>query len=278
MLTIEQLNVLKSLNELNYTEIKNQIQSINEADLLALDKDELGYLIKSLNDDNRKNVNALAVKIHKTIEKYKSEIERVNKLYSFDRTFSHGNLLIAGVDEVGRGPLAGPIVSAAVILNLNVQDCDLILHINDSKKLSEKVREQLSALIMEKAVAYNISAIDNSLIDSKGIAWSNNEVLKRACEGLKTKPDLVLSDGFPVRQCSFRNKYIIKGDAQSASIACASIIAKVYRDTLMKDFAVKYPMYHFEKNVGYGTEEHVHAIKQHGPCEIHRRSFLNNIL
>lgn len=274
----EQLNALKNLDKFTYTEIKNQVQNINKADLFSLDKDELDYLINTLNSDRRKNVNELAIKIEKKIKKHKYEIERVSKLYNFDRAFSDKNLLIAGVDEVGRGPLAGPIAAAAVILNLDVQDCNLILHINDSKKLSEKVRNQLSAIIKEKAIAYSISAIDNHLIDSKGISWSNNEVLKRACEDLKVKPDLVLSDGFPVKRCGFRNKYIIKGDAQSASIACASIIAKVYRDSLMKDLAVKYPLYHFEKNVGYGTEEHIHAIKQHGPCEIHRMSFLTNIL
>ena len=198
-------------------------------------------------------------------------------MYDFDRSF--GNFkYVAGVDEVGRGPLAGPIVSCAVILDLNVLEDDLILDLKDSKKLSSKKREELSKIIKEKALAYYIAESSNEEIDEKGIAYCNNKVFIEACTSIKIKPELVLSDGYKVRGIDIPNKLVIKGDAKSASIAAASIVAKVYRDNLMKEYAKKYPYYDFEGNAGYGTKKHIDAIKEKGICKIHRKSFLNNIL
>lgn len=240
--------------------------------------DEINQLIFCLQNDKRKNVNAFSTKLANFIQKRNNEINRVKSLYGFDKSYG-GFGYIAGVDEVGRGPLAGPIVGASVVLDLEYKSSrDLILYINDSKKLSEKLRKELSEIIKEKAIACSITALDNVEIDSKGIAWCNNEVFLQSCSSLSVKPNLVLSDGYPIKNINFANEFVIKGDTKSASIACASIIAKVYRDELMYQYAKDYPEYGFEKNVGYGTEEHIKAIKKYGPCKIHRRCFLRNII
>lgn len=198
-------------------------------------------------------------------------------MYEFDKAFGNYKY-VAGVDEVGRGPLAGPIVACSVILDLNVLDEDLILYLNDSKKVKESKREELSEIIKEKAVSYSIAVSSNEEIDEKGIAFSNNKVFLDSCNSLTVKPDLVLSDGYLVKNIQIENKSVIKGDTKSASIAAASIVAKVYRDNLMKKYAEKYPYYDFEKNVGYGTPNHIEALKAYGKCEIHRNSFLTKLL
>ena len=198
-------------------------------------------------------------------------------MYDFDKSFGDFNI-IAGVDEVGRGPLAGPIVSCAVVLDLNVLDEQLLLWINDSKKLNEKKREELAEIIKEKALAYHIASCDSEEIDKIGIGVCNNAVFLEATNSLQIKPDLVLSDGYTIKGIDIPNKSVIKGDTKSANIAAASIVAKVYRDKLMKEYAVKYPYYAFEENVGYGTSKHIDGIKEYGPCKIHRMSFLKNIL
>lgn len=254
--------------KMSLKEIKSFLDSKDEKEQLELSK--------ILIEDQRKNVNVLGQKIANRHKKREEEIRRVRALYDFDRSF--GNIVIAGVDEVGRGPLAGPIVGAAVILNLSCADDELILGINDSKKLSSKKREELAAKIKETALSYEIGVLDNKQIDEKGISWCNNEIFKIACAKLKVKPDLVISDGYAVKGLPFRNNFIIKGDAKSASIACASIIAKVYRDNLMQEYAKEYTKYGFESNVGYGSKDHITAIKENGICAIHRVSFLKNIL
>lgn len=244
----------------------------------SIKKGDINKFIFCLQNDKRKNVNAFSIKLINFIEKHDDEIKRVKSLYDFDKSYGRYDYIV-GVDEVGRGPLAGPIVGASVVLNLEYKNSrDLILYINDSKKLSEKLRKDLSEIIKEKAVSYSIAALDNEQIDSKGIAWCNNEVFLRSCNSLNIKPSLVLSDGYPIKNINFKNEFIIKGDTKSASIACASIIAKVFRDELMCKYAEIYPEYGFERNVGYGTTEHIKAIKKYGTCKIHRRSFLTNII
>ncbi|WP_291632346.1 ribonuclease HII [Clostridium sp.] len=236
-----------------------------------------GNIINLLLQDNRKTVQKLGSKISKKFELKDKEIQRVKKMYEFDRSFGNYKY-VAGVDEVGRGPLAGPIVAAAVILDLKVKDKDLILRANDSKKISIACRKELSYIIKEKALAYKIIEIDNKQIDEKGVGWCNNQVFLDACAGLNIKPDLVLSDGYKIKNFTNLNEFVIKGDTKSVSIACASIIAKVYRDELMVQYHNKYPNYGFDRNVGYGTKEHVLAIKENGIIPIHRKSFLKNIL
>lgn len=264
------------MNTLSYEEVKNFLSEKEKNFYRLNDVEDIKKMLDELQNDNRKSYKQLANKASKIINKYESELLRVNGMYSFDRQYG-SNILIAGVDEVGRGPFAGPIVAAAVILNLKCDNSDIILGINDSKKLNRNLRNELSKIIKEKAVSYSISEIDNHTIDKKGIGWSNNEVFRLSCQSLSVKPDLVLSDGYPIRNFNMRNEFVVKGDTKSASIACASIIAKVYRDNLMIEYAKKYPNYDFEHNVGYGTKEHIAAIKTYGITDIHRRSFLKNI-
>jgi ribonuclease HII len=235
-------------------------------------------IVKILLQDHRKTVQKLGAKISKISELRNNEIRRVKKMYEFDKKFGNYKY-IAGVDEVGRGPLAGPIVAAAVILDLNsIEEKDLILRANDSKKLSITVRKELSVIIKEKALAYKISVMDNNQIDERGVGFCNNQVFIDCCAEISIKPDLVLSDGYKIKNFTNLNEFVIKGDTLSISIACASIIAKVFRDDLMLKYHDKYPNYGFDRNVGYGTREHVLAIKKHGIIPIHRKSFLKNIL
>lgn len=257
-------NRLKDLKH-NYIQIKNQ------AELLQL-------IIHELSLDKRKNVINAGASLKRHIEKQEAEIARVRNMYLFDRSYP-AYKLVAGVDEVGRGPLAGPIAAAAVILRENaLEDEDLILGLNDSKKLSPKQRQEISKIIMEKTLCYRIDILDNNTIDNKGIGWCNNEVLKRAAVGLEFTPELVLSDGYAIKNIEIPNKFVIKGDSKSAAIAAASILAKVYRDKLMEEYSRQYPFYGFEHNSGYGTEAHISGLKAHGPCKLHRMSFLRNIL
>lgn len=263
------------ISSLSYKDIKLYIDKINIFE--EKNNEDIYKLINKLNEDKRKNVKSLAEKIKKELNKIEEEIKRIKKMYNFDKGFGSYKY-VAGVDEVGRGPLAGPIVACAVILDLNALDDDLILYLNDSKKLSEKKREELELIIKEKALAYHISEKTNDDIDNLGIAYCNNQIFIEACTSMNIKPDLILSDGYLIKGINIENKSVIKGDAKSASIAAASILAKVYRDKLMKEYSNEYPYYSFEENVGYGTTKHIRGLKEKGPCKIHRMSFLKNIL
>lgn len=185
-----------------------------------------------------------------------------------------GMKYIAGCDEVGRGPLAGPVLCCAVIMPLN--DGDIIEGVDDSKKLSSKKREKLSEKILERAVAVCICGADPAEIDSINILEATKKCMRECVKGLTTKPDVLLCDALDIETDGVPCVPIIKGDAKSYTIGCASIVAKVCRDKLMEDYAHIYPGYAFEKNKGYGTAEHIQAIKDIGPCAIHRRSFIKN--
>jgi len=262
---------------MTYNEICRFILSIENTENVY-NRSDKAIILNMLLQDNRKTVKKLGSKMCRMLELKEKEIQRVKKMYEFDKNYGNYKY-VAGVDEVGRGPLAGPIVAAAVILDLKCKDNkDLILRANDSKKLSIVCRKELSYIIKEKALAYKITAIDNKQIDEKGIGWCNNQVFLESCNGLTIKPDLVLTDGYRIKNFSSKNEFVIKGDTLSISIACASIIAKVYRDELMLKYHSRYPDYGFDKNVGYGTEEHVTAIKKYGITDIHRKSFLKKIL
>ncbi len=259
---------------MRFNDIKSAIRGFITLNPIVHNEKDYESIYSILSADHRKNVRALGDMIQKSIDNHHHEIERVKAFYDFDK--SYGYEIVAGVDEVGRGPLAGPIVAAAVILPNDSED--LILRINDSKKLSKELREELSEIIKEKAVSYSIAIKNNKEIDERGIGFCNNEIFKEAIEGLSIVPDLVLSDGYTIKEFSFRNEAVIKGDTKSATIACASIIAKVYRDKIMEEYGETYPHYNFDRNVGYGTKEHIEAIISHGSSEIHRESFLRNIL
>ena len=182
-----------------------------------------------------------------------------------------GYKYIAGVDEVGRGPLAGPVVCCAVIMPLD----DIIEGVTDSKKLSEKKREQLAKLIKEKAIAYSIFQIEPEEIDQLNILNAVKKCMTKAVESLGVEPDITLVDGVDTN-LSIKAEYVIKGDLKSYTIGCASILAKVYRDNLMCDYALEFPDYQFEKHKGYGTKTHIEKIKEVGPCKLHRRTFIKN--
>ena len=181
--------------------------------------------------------------------------------------------LIAGIDEAGRGPLAGPVVCACVIMPL--EEDKLIDGINDSKKLTEKKREELYDKIIERAIAYSIVEVDERTIDRINILNATKLGMKRSLDGLKVKPDIVLIDAVKL-DTDLPQDNIIKGDAKSYNIASASILAKVYRDRLMKKLSVKYPQYNFAKHKGYGTKEHIENLKKYGKCELHRETFIKN--
>ena len=185
-----------------------------------------------------------------------------------------GYSVVCGVDEAGRGPLAGPVFAAAVILPENT----MIAGLNDSKKLSEKKRELLYDEIKAKAVAYNVAFATETEIDEINILNATFLAMRRAVDGLQIRPDFALIDGNRTPELNVPARAIIKGDALSASIAAASILAKVERDRLMKILSEKYPEYSLEQHKGYGTKLHVELIKKHGPSAIHRRSFLRKIL
>ena len=185
-----------------------------------------------------------------------------------------GYKLICGVDEAGRGPLAGPVFAAAVILPHNL----VIDGINDSKKLSERKREDLYDKIKTQAIAYNISLATEKEIDKINILNATLLAMKRAVEELKVRPDFVLIDGNKKPDLAIASDTIVKGDSLSVSIAAASILAKVERDKLMNMLSKKYPQYALEKHKGYGTKLHIELIKKYGPSKIHRKSFLKKIL
>ncbi len=187
---------------------------------------------------------------------------------------SQGCSYIAGVDEVGRGPLAGPVVCAAVIMPLG--ETDLIIGVDDSKKLSAKKREELALKIKERALAYTIVEIDEKTIDEINILQATRLGMKRAIESLSITPDTVLTDGNMTMDISLPQRSVVHGDALSYSIGAASIIAKVHRDAMMDEYAKLYPHYDFASNKGYGTAAHIKGIKEFGLCPIHRRTFTKN--
>lgn len=207
------------------------------------------------------------------MKKYEAELVRIEELCSFEKKYSDYSY-ICGVDEVGRGPLAGPVVAGAVILP---KDCR-ILYINDSKKLSAKKREELSAEIQEKALAVGIGLSTQDRIDEINILQATYEAMRKAIASLSVEPSLLLNDAVTIPAVDIPQVAIVKGDARSISIGAASIVAKVYRDRMMEEYDKMYPGYGFASNKGYGSKEHIEALHRMGPCPLHRRSFLKSIL
>ena len=239
--------------------------------LAETDDESLPLVMSLYAGDDRAGVKKVLEGAQKRYDKLLAEKKRIYDLGAYERQYSD-HLYICGIDEVGRGPFAGPVVAGAVILP---KDCD-ILYINDSKKLSEKVRERLYEEIKEKAVSAAVGIVEPSRIDEINILQATYEAMRIAISKLDPKPDLLLNDAVTIPGVDLKQVPIIKGDAKSISIGAASIFAKVTRDRLMLEYDKQYPEYGFAKNVGYGTAEHIAALKKYGPTPIHRRSFIHD--
>lgn len=273
---------------LNGQRIKNMIDlSMSPKEIKTYIKENIevcigkkAEIITILREDKRKTVKDLEAYLIKEEEKFKIKLAHGKAMYDFDKDFSN---LVAGVDEVGRGPLAGPIVGACVLIDYNEpwdKFKEILLDIDDSKKLSHDVRAKLVPEIKKRVKSWAIYMASNKNIDEMGISYCNNAIFLKAIEevGKKAQIEIVLSDGYYVKGCSYKNERVIKGDSKSLAIACASIIAKEFRDDLMKKIHGEFPQYGFLSNVGYGSKEHRDAILKYGVCPYHRMSFLKEIL
>lgn len=214
-----------------------------------------------------------AERARKREEKLRQEFNRIDALKEYERKYESEGY-VCGIDEVGRGPLAGPVVACACILP---KDCN-ILYINDSKKLSKKKREELYDIIMKEAVAVGIGYNSPERIDEINILQATFEAMREAISKLSVTPDILLNDAVTIPGVDIKQVPIIKGDAKSISIGAASIVAKVTRDRLMEDYDKLFPEYGFASNMGYGTAVHIKALKELGPCPIHRQSFIHNFV
>ena len=244
-----------------------------KAKIQAAAIEELPSLFLQYEADERAGVRAAVEQGRKRILAYEKEVARCETLKKYEREYDSYSY-ICGIDEVGRGPLAGPVVAGAVILP---KDCD-ILYINDSKKLSEKKREELYDVITNRAVAVGLGYSTPERIDEINILQATYEAMREAIADLGTVPDLLLNDAVTIPQVSIRQIPIIKGDAKSISIGAASIVAKVTRDRLMVQYDEIYPEYGFASNKGYGAQSHIEALKKYGPCPIHRKSFITHFV
>ena len=244
-----------------------------KAKLQALQPEEIKAFITEYEVDERGGVVSIVNSAKKKLDAYEKELNRMEQMKFFEKKYAEYSY-ICGIDEVGRGPLAGPVVTAAVILP---KDCNL-LYINDSKKLSEKKREELYDQIMETAVAVGIGYNSPERIDEINILQATYEAMREAVSKLSVTPDLLLNDAVTIPGVEIKQVPIIKGDAKSISIAAASIVAKVTRDRLMVEYDEIFPEYGFASNKGYGAQMHIDAIKKYGPTPIHRRSFIKNFM
>ncbi len=249
----------------NIGEIKEQFQ--------AASVEGLPELIEEYREDGRGGVKKLVESAEKKIAALEKEKQRIERLRVYEEKYREYDY-ICGIDEVGRGPLAGPVVAGAVILP---RDCR-ILYVNDSKQLSEKKREELYEIIMEKAVACAVGYATPERIDEINILRATYEAMQEAIGKLTPQPQILLNDAVTIPGVNIRQIPIIKGDAKSITIGAASIIAKVTRDRLMVEYDKVFPEYDFAGNKGYGSAAHIEALRKYGPTPIHRRSFIKNFL
>ena len=261
---------------LSISEIKNRLKETSDFSIMEYEA-EMKALEEFINEfaaDERSGVMSTVKSASKKLEALKKEMARVEDMTHFEKDNSGTYKYICGVDEVGRGPLAGPIVTAAVILPEGM----IIPYLNDSKQVNEKRREELFDIINEVAVSVAIGIRSEKEIDEGGIAVMDSDAMRDAVLSLEPHADMVLVDAFRIPDLDIPQIPIIKGDTKSVSIAAASIVAKVTRDRMMDEYAKLYPEYGFDSNKGYGSAKHIEAIKTIGPCEIHRRSFIKNFV
>lgn len=236
---------------------------------------ELDDFIAFYGSDERKGVIKLTETAKKRKQAYFDEQVRLKNIYKYEQSlYDNGCVYVAGVDEVGRGPLAGPVAAAVVILKKD----DLIEGINDSKKLSAQKREELYKVITERAVSYAVGIVSPAEIDEINILQATYKAMREALGKLSVKPDHLLADAVTIPLIDVPQTAIIKGDAKSISIGAASIVAKVTRDKMMEEYDKIYPGYGFAQNKGYGSAEHIKAIKEKGICPIHRKTFVKNFI
>lgn len=239
----------------------------------AAQEDELPFFVEQYKGDTRSGVQTLVSAASKKIAAIEKEKQRIEEMKQYERRYaSYG--YICGIDEAGRGPLAGPVVAGAVILP---KDCQL-LYLNDSKKLSAKKRELLYDIIMEEAISVGVGCVAHDRIDAINILQATYEAMCQAVSQLTVTPNVLLNDAVTIPKIGIKQVPIIHGDAKSVSIAAASIIAKVTRDRMMEEYDKVYPKYHFADNKGYGAAVHIEAIKKYGPSPIHRKSFIGNFV
>lgn len=237
------------------------------------DDSALHELFVKYADDGRAGVTGLIAQYQKKLERLAAERARLDGMRAYEREYAHCGM-ICGIDEAGRGPLAGPVAAGAVILP---PDCE-ILYLNDSKQLSGKRREELFDEIKEKAVAWGVGLVSPARIDEINILQATYEAMRDAVSQLSVKPDVLLNDAVRIPDLDILQVPIIKGDAKSLSIAAASVLAKVTRDRLMREYDKLMPEYGFAANKGYGAAAHIEAIRKYGPSPIHRRTFIKNFL
>ena len=247
------------------SEIKEEIQKAQP--------EEYTDIYKKYAEDTRSGVVKLLLQLHKKEEAYQRELIRTEKMKEYEHQYEHLGY-ICGIDEVGRGPLAGPVVAAAVILPKDAE----ILYLNDSKKLSAKRREELYDEIQEKAIAIGIGMAGPARIDEINILQATYEAMRQAIGQLSVEPEVLLNDAVTIPEVVIPQVPIIKGDAKSVSIAAASVIAKVTRDRLMEEYDQVLAGYGFADNKGYGSAEHIAALRKLGPTPIHRRTFIKNFV
>ena len=247
--------------------------SVIKSHFQAASLDRLPELISAYEADERSGVQSLIAAANKKLEALEKERQRTERLKKFEKEYAAFGYL-CGIDEVGRGPLAGPVVAGAVVLP---KDCD-ILYLNDSKQLSEKKREELYDVIMEKAVSVGLGFSSPERIDEINILQATYEAMREAVSKLSVQPDVLLNDAVTIPGLPMKQVPIIKGDAKSVSIAAASIVAKVTRDRMMVEYDTVFPEYGFASNKGYGAAAHIEALKKYGPCPIHRRSFITHFV
>lgn len=247
------------------TEIKKQFGLAKE--------NELSDMIHKYRSDNRAGVVKIVESYQKQLDKLAQERLRLEAMREFEHKYAEYDY-ICGIDEVGRGPLAGPVIACAVILP---KDCE-ILYLNDSKQLSEKKREELYTEIMEKAISVGIGSVSHETIDEINILQATYEAMRKAISNLNVIPNILLNDAVHIPEVTIPQVSIIKGDAKSVSIAAASVIAKVTRDRLMAEYDTVFPGYDFASNKGYGSASHIKALKEIGPSLIHRKTFIKNFI
>lgn len=235
--------------------------------------EELCALFDRYADDERAGVAGLISQYRRKLEKLEEERKRLDAMRSYEREYAHYGL-VCGIDEAGRGPLAGPVVAGAVILPENCE----ILYLNDSKQLSAKRREELFDEIKEKAVAWGIGMASPARIDEINILQATYEAMRQAVGALDPAPQILLNDAVRIPGIELPQVPIIKGDAKSLSIAAASVLAKVTRDRLMVEYDKVMPEYGFAAHKGYGSAAHIEALKKYGPSPIHRRTFIGNFV